>query len=82
VPVIVGSSIGASRAAERLFRRGVNVQPILYPAGRSGGAVRFFLSSLHTREQIERAERDAVAVRGAGGEGGRLGAARALGDGR
>jgi 8-amino-7-oxononanoate synthase len=54
--VIVGSSIGASRAAKRLFRHGVNEQPILYPADPERPArLRFFLSSEHTPGQIERA---------------------------
>jgi 7-keto-8-aminopelargonate synthetase-like enzyme len=54
--VIVGSSIGASRAAERLFRHGVNVQPILSPADPERAArLRFFLSSEHTAGPIEHA---------------------------
>lgn len=53
VPVILGSSIKAARVADLLFRRGVNVQPILHPAVPERSArLRFFLSSLHTREQI------------------------------
>jgi 8-amino-7-oxononanoate synthase len=70
VPVIVGSSIGASRAANRLFRRGVNVQPILHPAVPERAArLRFFLSSLHTAEQIARAVAETVtAVREARAE--------------
>ncbi|MBV8335013.1 MAG: aminotransferase class I/II-fold pyridoxal phosphate-dependent enzyme, partial [Alphaproteobacteria bacterium] len=32
VPVITGSSIRAGRLAQAMFRRGINVQPILYPA--------------------------------------------------
>ena len=70
VPVIVGSSIGASRAADLLFRRGVNVQPILYPAVPERAArLRFFLSSLHTQAQIERAVSEtAAAVREAKAE--------------
>ena len=67
VPVIVGSSIGASRAADLLFRRGVNVQPILYPAVPERAArLRFFLSSLHTDAQIDQAVAEtATAVRAA-----------------
>jgi 8-amino-7-oxononanoate synthase len=56
VPVIVGSSIRAGRAADLLFRRDVNVQPILHPAVPERSArLRLFLSSLHTPEQIRRA---------------------------
>jgi 8-amino-7-oxononanoate synthase len=70
VPVIVGSSISASRAADRLFRRGINVQPIMYPAVPERSArLRFFLSSLHTQEQIGRAVSEtAAAVREAQAE--------------
>jgi 8-amino-7-oxononanoate synthase len=59
VSAIVGSSIGAARLSQALFRRGINVQPILYPAVPENGArLRFFLSSLHSEEQV----RNAVAV--------------------
>jgi len=59
VPAITGSSIGAARLSQALFRRGINVQPILYPAVPENGArLRFFLSSLHSEEQV----RNAVAV--------------------
>jgi 8-amino-7-oxononanoate synthase len=54
VPIITGSSITAGRLADAAFRRGVNVQPILYPAVPEQSArLRFFLSSEHTAEQIE-----------------------------
>jgi 8-amino-7-oxononanoate synthase len=63
VPVIVGSSLHASRASERLFRCGVNVRPMLYPAVSERAArLRFFLSSLHTPEQIARAVRETAAA--------------------
>ncbi len=63
VPVIVGSSIGASRAADLLFRLGINVQPILYPAVPERAArLRFFLSSLHTPAQIARAVAETAAA--------------------
>ena len=70
VPVMIGSSIAASRAAARLFQRGVNVQPILYPAVPERAArLRFFLSSLHTTAQIEQAvDETARAVREAQAE--------------
>jgi 8-amino-7-oxononanoate synthase len=56
VPVILGSSIRAARVSDLLFRRGINVQPILRPAVPERSArLRFFLSSLHTPEQIRRA---------------------------
>jgi 8-amino-7-oxononanoate synthase len=53
VPAITGSSIKAARLAEALFRRGIEVHPILYPAVQENSArLRFFLSSLHTEEQV------------------------------
>ena len=55
VPVITGSSIRAARVADTLFRRGVNVQPIVHPAVPERSArLRFFLSSLHEEAQIRR----------------------------
>lgn len=58
VPVVVGSSIRAARAAELLFERGVNVQPIIHPAVPERAArLRFFLSCQHEPEQIREAVR-------------------------
>ena len=55
VPVMTGSSIVAARAADALFARGINVQPIIYPAVPEQAArLRFFLSSLHDEVQIGR----------------------------
>jgi 8-amino-7-oxononanoate synthase len=53
VPVITGSSIAAGRLAQALFRRGINVQPILYPAVPERAArLRFFLTAAHSEEQV------------------------------
>jgi 8-amino-7-oxononanoate synthase len=53
IPAIVGSSIAAARLSEALFQRGINVQPILYPAVEEKAArLRFFLSCMHTEDQI------------------------------
>ena len=53
VPVITGSSISAARLSDALFKRGVNVQPIIYPAvPEKSSRLRFFVSSEHTEEQI------------------------------
>ncbi|MGB5614616.1 MAG: aminotransferase class I/II-fold pyridoxal phosphate-dependent enzyme [Sedimenticolaceae bacterium] len=53
IPAIVGSSISAARLSEALFLRGINVQPILYPAVEEKAArLRFFISALHSEEQI------------------------------
>jgi 8-amino-7-oxononanoate synthase len=53
IPVITGSSLRAAQLSSALFRRGINAQPILYPAVPEKAArVRFFVSCLHTEEQI------------------------------
>ncbi|MBN0986988.1 aminotransferase class I/II-fold pyridoxal phosphate-dependent enzyme [Amphritea pacifica] len=54
IPVILGSSVNAARISSALFDRGINVQPILYPAVPEKSArLRFFLSCEHTQEQID-----------------------------
>ena len=59
VPIITGSSISAGRLAHALFERGINVQPILYPAVPERSArLRFFLTASHSEEQI----RDTVRI--------------------
>ena len=59
VPIITGSSIAAARLSQALFDRGVNVQPILYPAVPERAArLRFFLTESHAEAQI----RDAVGI--------------------
>jgi 8-amino-7-oxononanoate synthase len=56
VPVITGSSIRAGKLAQALFRRGINVQPILYPAvPERASRLRFFLTAAHTEQQIREA---------------------------
>jgi 8-amino-7-oxononanoate synthase len=58
VPVVTGGSIAAARLAEALFRRGINVQPILYPAVPERAArLRFFLTAAHREAQIREAVR-------------------------
>jgi len=53
VPVILGSSMRGLKLSKAMFDRGVNVQPILYPAvPESAARLRFFITSLHTEEQI------------------------------
>src|SRR5438874_8105324 len=59
VPIITGSSIRAGRLAEAMFRRGINVQPILYPAVPERAArLRLFLTAEHSEAQL----REAVAI--------------------
>ena len=56
VPVITGSSISAGRLAQALFARGINVQPILYPAVPERAArLRFFLTAAHSEAQVREA---------------------------
>lgn len=56
VPTITGSSLKAVRTSNRLFERGSNVQPVIYPAVEEKAArLRFFLSCLHTESQINKA---------------------------
>ena len=55
VPELLGSSLNALRLSRALFTRGVNVQPILYPAVEEKAArLRFFITSRHTPDQIRR----------------------------
>lgn len=53
IPAITGSSIRAARLSAALFERGINAQPILYPAVPEKSArLRFFISCQHTETQI------------------------------
>jgi 8-amino-7-oxononanoate synthase len=57
IPAIVGGSMRAARVSAALFERGINVQPILYPAVPEKLArLRFFMSSEHSEANI----RDAI----------------------
>ncbi len=52
-PVILGGSLKATRASQKLFEGGVNVQPIIYPAVEEKAArLRFFIGALHTEAQF------------------------------
>jgi 8-amino-7-oxononanoate synthase len=56
VPAIIGSSLKAAKASNELFKLGINVQPIIYPAVEERAArLRFFLSAMHTDEQVRTA---------------------------
>jgi 8-amino-7-oxononanoate synthase len=56
VPVIVGDSMRCIRLTQALFRRGIHVQPILYPAVDEHQArLRLFLTCMHSDEQIRHA---------------------------
>ena len=56
IPAITHSSLKAARLSEALFRRKINVQPIVYPAVQERSArLRFFISSEHTEAQVHMA---------------------------
>jgi 8-amino-7-oxononanoate synthase len=62
IPLLVGNSVAAVALSQKLFERGVNVQPIIHPAVPERAArLRFFLTSEHSAEQIHLAV-DAVAA--------------------
>lgn len=53
VPIILGNSARCLQVSAELLERGINAQPILYPAVRESAArVRFFITAEHTEEQI------------------------------
>jgi 7-keto-8-aminopelargonate synthetase-like enzyme len=53
VPVIVSNSVHCLKLADRLFKAGINVQPMLYPAvSEEASRLRFFITALHSPEQI------------------------------
>ncbi|GJD57010.1 aminotransferase class I/II-fold pyridoxal phosphate-dependent enzyme [Methylobacterium dankookense] len=59
IPVIVGDSLKSVTLSDRLYKRGINVQPIIHPAvPERASRLRFFMTSEHTAEQI----RDTVAA--------------------
>mgnify|MGYP003298499897 CR=1 FL=1 len=59
VPCVVGDSVRTLRLADALFSRGINVNPILYPAVEEDQArLRFFVTACHSEAQI----RDTVAA--------------------
>ncbi len=59
VPCIVGDSVTTLQLSNALLRRGINVNPILYPAVPEDLArLRFFVTACHTDDQI----RDTVKV--------------------
>jgi 7-keto-8-aminopelargonate synthetase-like enzyme len=53
VPVVLGSSVRATRVSAALLARGVNALPIIFPAVPEQSArLRFFLSSEHAEEEL------------------------------
>ena len=53
IPIIIGNSIQTLKLAHQLFSHKIDVQPILHPAVSENAArLRFFVTALHTEEQI------------------------------
>ena len=53
VPIILGNSMRSLVLSRALFGRGINAQPILYPAVEESAArLRFFVTSMHSEDQI------------------------------
>lgn len=53
-PIIIKDSLPAVMLAQQLFDRGINVQPIIYPAvPAKASRLRFFISSEHSTNDIE-----------------------------
>jgi len=53
VPVVVGDSLRSLAISAALLRRGIDAQPILYPAVPENKArVRFFITAEHTEQQV------------------------------
>jgi 7-keto-8-aminopelargonate synthetase-like enzyme len=64
IPLILGSSIAAARYSQKLFERGINVQPIIYPAvAEKAARLRFFLSSEHGEDDIRKTIGALMAIR-------------------
>lgn len=55
-PALIGSSLKAVRVSNALFDRGINAQPIIYPAVEEKAArLRFFLSAQHEPQHLQAA---------------------------
>jgi 8-amino-7-oxononanoate synthase len=53
IPLIVGNSLKALSLSQALYRQGINVLPMVYPAVPDNSArLRFFVNCTHTPEQI------------------------------
>lgn len=54
VPIIIGGSLDTVRLSNAMLRRGVNVQPVMFPAVEERAArLRFFINCDHTTDQID-----------------------------
>ncbi|MCF6305200.1 MAG: aminotransferase class I/II-fold pyridoxal phosphate-dependent enzyme [Rhodobacteraceae bacterium] len=62
-PVIIGDSLGAVIAANRLLVRGINALPIIFPAVPEKQArLRFFVTAMHSFADIDRVVTETTAV--------------------
>ncbi|MCC6621520.1 MAG: aminotransferase class I/II-fold pyridoxal phosphate-dependent enzyme [Deltaproteobacteria bacterium] len=53
IPVVTGDSMWALKLSEKLLDQGINAKPIIFPAVANDAArLRFFMTSLHTEEQL------------------------------
>ena len=54
IPWIVGESDKSLLISKKLFERGINVMPIIYPAVKEEESrLRFFMSNLHTKSDMD-----------------------------
>lgn len=52
-PIVIGDSLPTAVLAQKLFVRGINVQPVLYPAvPAKTSRLRFFLTAMHKAEEL------------------------------
>jgi len=55
-PIMVGNSLPALVLCQKLFQRGINVQPVTYPAvPAKASRLRFFITAMHSQSDIETA---------------------------
>jgi len=55
-PVVVADSLPTVMLSQRLFERGINVQPVTHPAvPAKASRLRFFLTAMHTEQEIKSA---------------------------
>jgi 8-amino-7-oxononanoate synthase len=70
IPVVTHNSLIAVALSQKLFERGINVQPIIYPAVQERSArLRFFLTCEHTEAQIDDTVQAIADVRKVVGDG-------------
>ena len=54
-PILVGDSVAAVLLSQKLYHRGINVQPVIYPAVPPKSArLRFFITAHHSKQDIDR----------------------------